>query len=386
MKILIATAHRSIVGGVETYLRAVLPLLRDRGHDLALLCELQASGAAIDDDCPGLPILTPADMASQRPDVCLSHGLSDPGLEADLVERFPTVLYAHNYHGTCASGTKRFAFPMLRPCGKPFGPGCLALYYPRRCGGLNPLTAVGLYRQQARRAAVLPRYRAVLVASRHMADEFRKNGVPAGRVAVVPLFAPGCEPDPGPPTPRPFSGRVLMVGRLTELKGGRLLPPAVRAAADRLGRALTLVVAGEGPDLAAIRREAVEAATPIEVAGWVDVKRRTELMRAADLLAVPSTWPEPFGLVGVEAGCVGLPAAAFAVGGIADWLRPGESGELAPGDSPTVAALADAITRALGSADHWQRLRAGAWQVAGQFTPGSHVEQLERALVAAAGG
>ena len=89
MRILIATAHRGTVGGAETYLRAVLPKLRDRGHDLALLCELPAGGAAIDDDCPGLPILTPADMASQRPDVCLIHGLIDPALEADLVESLP---------------------------------------------------------------------------------------------------------------------------------------------------------------------------------------------------------------------------------------------------------------------------------------------------------
>ena len=51
-----------------------------------------------------------------------------------------------------------------------------------------------------------------------------------------------------------------------------------------------------------------------EFTGWVRPSRRTDLMRGADLLAVPSVWPEPFGLVGVEAGCVGLPAAAFDVG------------------------------------------------------------------------
>jgi glycosyltransferase involved in cell wall biosynthesis len=99
---------------------------------------------------------------------------------------------------------------------------------------------------------------------------------------------------------------------------------------------------------------------------------------------VPSTWPEPFGLIGLEAACVGLPAVAFDVGGMPDWLRPGESGELAPGDPPTVAGLADALTRALGDTGHLQRLREGAWRAAGAFTLDRHINGLEAILEEAA--
>ena len=60
-------------------------------------------------------------------------------------------------------------------------------------------------------------------------------------------------------------------------------------------------------------------------------------MASADLLVVPSLWPEPFGLVGLEGARSRLPAAAFAVGGIPDWLRSGVNGYLAPGDPPTPA-------------------------------------------------
>jgi glycosyltransferase involved in cell wall biosynthesis len=109
-------------------------------------------------------------------------------------------------------------------------------------------------------------------------------------------------------------------------------------------------------------------------------------MRQADLLAVPSVWPEPFGLVGIEAGCVGLPAVAFAVGGIPDWLAPGESGELAGGRPPTVAGLAEALVRALADPLHWQRLRLGAWHMAQRFTPEKHVAQVEQVLERAAHG
>ena len=39
MRILIATSHRNLAGGVEKYLQQILPCLRQRGHQLALLYE-----------------------------------------------------------------------------------------------------------------------------------------------------------------------------------------------------------------------------------------------------------------------------------------------------------------------------------------------------------
>jgi hypothetical protein len=151
MRILIATTRRGIVGGVETYLRAVLPALVERGHDVALLYELpvEVGAAAIDRDLPGLfawrldardlsGSLSPA--TAWAPDIVYSQGLQGPATEEALLERFPVTLFAHNYHGTCVSGTKRHRLPTSRPCARTLGPCCLMLYYPRRCGGLSPRT------------------------------------------------------------------------------------------------------------------------------------------------------------------------------------------------------------------------------------------------------
>ena len=74
------------------------------------------------------------------------------------------------------------------------------------------------------------------------------------------------------------------------------------------------------------------------------------------MLVVPSLWPEPFGLVGLEAARHRLPVAAFAVGGIPDWLRPGVNGYLAPGDPPTPGGLADAIIACLKDPETHARL------------------------------
>ena len=75
-----------------------------------------------------------------------------------------------------------------------------------------------------------------------------------------------------------------------------------------------------------------------------------------------------------------FPTAAFDVGGISDWLEAGVSGELAPGDPPTVEGLADAIVRALSPRDHHQELREGAWRRAVAFSAGTHAATLETVL------
>ena len=62
--------------------------------------------------------------------------------------------------------------------------------------------------------------------------------------------------------------------------------------------------------------------------GWVTRDEWTRILQRVDLLVVPSVWPEPLGLIGLEAASMGVPALAFNVGGIGDWLTDGETGRL----------------------------------------------------------
>jgi glycosyltransferase involved in cell wall biosynthesis len=100
------------------------------------------------------------------------------------------------------------------------------------------------------------------------------------------------------------------------------------------------------------------------------------LFGEADLLVVPSIWPEPFGQVGPEAGLHGVPVAAFAVGGTPSWLTDGVNGRLAPGDPPTAEGLAAAIVACLADSAAHLRLRDGAARLAGRFTWASHFAPL----------
>ena len=386
MRILIANWSRNVSGGCEKYLQVLIPALLAHGHEVGMLYELPVhhENETVDASEPGLQAWGVRELGFEtamrsverwQPDVVYAHGLESGELEEALYRNYPTVLFAHNYYGTCGTGSKCHSFPQIRECTRQFGPACLALHYPRRCGGLNPWRAWGVYRRQAERNAGLPHYQAILVASNHMHREYAAHVENPERVQLVPLPLTDIEPSESAPVPRAGAGGILMIARLTNVKGGDYLINAVAEAAQKLGP-LRLTIAGDGPERKNLEALAARRGVDAAFVGWVSSEKKRDLLWQADLLAAPSLWPEPFGLIGIEAGCVGLPAVGFATGGIPDWLIAGYSGELAPADPPTVQGLAQAIERALMDQDHHNKLRQGAWEVSKRFTMKEHLQRL----------
>ncbi len=392
MRIAFAYQHRRIVGGIETHLSIIIPALLERGHQVAFLHEAEGpTDRPMIVPSVDLPMWSVSDrgkitalaaLKNWRPDLLYLHGLQDLDLEARLVRIAPAILFAHGYHGTCVSGAKSFKSPTRQPCDRQFGLGCLAFYFPRRCGGLSPVTMFRDYARQARRLALLPHYHAVLVASSHMAHEYSRHGFDKG-VSIVPL------PVPPPPAPTaaslaPDDGawRLLFLGRIDPLKGGDVLLAALPLAAAKLGKDLHVTFAGDGVDrprleCLSIRLMQKISAINIQFTGWQTAEERDALFQECDLLVVPSLWPEPFGLAGVEAGHFGVPSTAFNVGGISDWLTDGVNGHLAPGQPPTPPGLADAIVACLGNRAHHAQLRDGAAEMARRHQVSTHVNLLE---------
>ena len=391
MRILISTFHRNVIGGTEKYLQALIPGLIHRGHQVAFLYELPFDTTRESIIPAELPMATYClaeeglssvlrSVSGWKPDVVYNQGLQAGDLEDTLLGTYPTVLFAHGYYGTCATGNKCHAFPQFQTCSRRFGPACLMLHYPRRCGGLRPLSAWRIYRREAQRNTRLKNYEAILVASNHMRNEYLRHGVSADRVHLAPLPLADSNVDVSLSHPESPRGRILFMGRLNKSKGGHYLIPAIASASRKLGQSLVLTVAGDGPERRKLENQAEQLEVAAEFVGWIDARRKAELLAETDLLAVPSLWPEPFGLVGIEAGAMGVPAVGYAVGGIPDWLIPGQTGELAPGDPTSVAGLADAIVRALENPEHHGELRRGARQWARRFTLDAHLATLELAL------
>jgi glycosyltransferase involved in cell wall biosynthesis len=392
------------VGGAESHVSLVTTALAGGGHEVAFVHEVDVpAGREPVLTVDGAPRWCVADLgrpatvdALRRwaPDVIYAHGLGDAALEAELLGVAPVVFHAHDYHGTCISGAKRHASPRPVPCRRRFGASCLALYYPRRCGGWHPLTMWREYRRQRRRLGFVRRCAAIVTGSRYVAAEYARHGLPRQRIVVLPLPVADVAAAPGAPRSEARGRdewRLLFLGRLDRLKGGDVLLGALPAVAEAAPGAVRVTFAGDGPAREAWRGRADALAATggrlrIDFVGWADARTREDLLAGADLLVLPSVWPEPFGLVGLEAGRHGVPSAAFDVGGISEWLEDGVGGRLAPGDPPTSAGLAAAIVDCLRDPVRHARLRAGARSAAARFTGPGHVRELARVLEAAATG
>jgi glycosyltransferase involved in cell wall biosynthesis len=392
MRILIANEALTGGGGVETYLATLVPALQARGHEVGVLHDNPAAEqgpqriapdgtwrAGVQDE--GSPIRAIERVREFAPDVCFSHNMRRLEIDARLADAWPVVKMMHGHFGTCVSGQKAFGFPASAPCPRTFGPGCLAYYFPRRCGEASPSALVARYRWGLEQRALFPRYRSIVVASRYMRDEYLRAGAAEKSVHAIPLFAPPCTPDVPLVRARPVD--VLFLGRLTALKGPDVLIEAAACAGHRLGRAVKIVMAGDGPLSGRLRELAgargIDAAFP----GWVDGEQRGRLLRDAAILAVPSRWQEPFGLVGLEAAAYGTPAVAFDTGGIRDWLQDDVNGRLVEsraGAEGMGAALAAILERP----DLHARLSAAAREVAARFSVDGYVRALTSVLAGAA--
>ncbi|MFD1333926.1 glycosyltransferase family 4 protein, partial [Methylopila musalis] len=166
-----------------------------------------------------------------------------------------------------------------------------------------------------------------LVASAHL-ERLARETLPAAKVrrlALTPIA-------PGPETPEPATGfHVLTVGTLTPKKGQRRLldlwPQVLAAVPDA-----RLHIVGDGPCRQSIR-DGVEQHglhDSVQMHGRAEGDALEALFAGCHVVALPTAWPEPFGRVALEAGAHGRPVVAYAVGGHAETIVPGETGILAP--------------------------------------------------------
>jgi glycosyltransferase involved in cell wall biosynthesis len=384
MRILIAQDALHSEGGVESYLAAIVPALRVRGHSISMLFVRRGNRTpladSIDGPCVGIDADQQrsafAELKSWGPDICFSNNMAPLDIERGLLREWPVVKFMHAYFGTCISALKMHEFPSGVACTRTLGPGCLALYGVRHCGALNPTALVHGYRWARSQQQLLPYYQAIVVASEHMVDEYVRHGAPRDRLAMLPLF-------PSLPLTAPgsvSSDCVLFLGRMTRLKGGDILVRAVARATVDLGRPIRLVMGGDGPQRTEWQRLAQRESVAAEFPGWLDSTRRLAALADAAVLAVPSIWPEPFGLVGLEAAARGVPAVAFNTGGIGQWLHHEVSGLLVP-PAGGFRAMATALTAVLDDRALRDRLSRGAISMATAMSLDAHVDALERVLL-----
>jgi len=166
---------------------------------------------------------------------------------------------------------------------------------------------------------------------------------------------------PRPPT-MPDGRCILAAGRLTRQKNFPLLLDSFAT----LPGDVQLVILGDGPDDAALRRQAAAlgVADRVHLPGFVD--RPGDWFAHAAVFALSSRW-EGFGHVVVEAMDAGAPVVATdCPHGPRDIVEPGVDGLLVPNEDPT--AFAAALNRILADPDEARRLAAAGKASAARFS------------------
>ncbi|HWX96135.1 MAG TPA: glycosyltransferase family 4 protein [Solirubrobacteraceae bacterium] len=298
------------------------------------------------------------------PDVIHLHQVDDPEIARELRTSAPVVISAHGYTA-CTSGVYYFA--PGEECVRGHGPGCIPNLALRGCAHTNyPKTLPMKYRSATRGLAALRGAELAVSYSSSVDRHLAANGIT--RRMVVPYF-PTMAPKPASDT---GSGRrVVFAGRIVRPKGVDVL---IRAARDVDAE---FVICGDGRQLEEMRSLAAELGVQERVCfrGWLDADQLAEELANASIVVVPSLWPEPFGLVGIEGQAAGRPAVASATGGIVDWLDDGVSGlSVPPGDA---GRLAQALNELLADPERRRAMGiAGRRAVAERFSADTHLRAL----------
>jgi glycosyltransferase involved in cell wall biosynthesis len=139
-------------------------------------------------------------------------------------------------------------------------------------------------------------------------------------------------------SPQP-EGYLAFLGRISPEKR----PDLAIAVARRLGLPLRIAAKVDAADRAYFAREIepLLAGGGVEYLGEIGGEAKAAFLGGALALLFPIDWPEPFGLVMIEALACGTPVVARPCGSVPEIIRDGETGLLAD----TVEELAAAVMR-----------------------------------------
>lgn len=279
-------------GGIETAVDALARGAVAAGHDVTLF----STG---DSDCP-VPQAWVYERAETRRmgDVAveLTHVLAAYDALADV-----DVVHDHTLSGAFVA---------------PPAPPVIVTAHGPADGILGPV-----YRAIGRRAT--------LVAISHRQAEAIGAGVDAVIHHGVDLSRHPAGPGDG--------GYFLFLGRMAPDKGVHTAARVARLA----GMPLVIAARIQGEDEEAYFEEAVRPllGPGVEYVGEARGEHKMELLGRATALLNPIDWPEPFGLVMVEALACGTPVIVTPNGAATEIVRHGETGFVCDSDDELVAAL-----------------------------------------------
>lgn len=308
-----------------------------------------------------------------EPNLVHQHGTSrqlSPSVLARARSRgIPTVLTLHDFSMRCPAA-------IMSRKGEPecLVVSCASHRYDRavrfRCvHGSAVASAVAAVELLVTRA--LRRYeRAVdlfMVPSDYVGERMVESGLPAGRLLVLPNAIE--EPDGDA---APLGSLVVAYGRLVAYKGFDLVLRVARALPD-----VQFVIAGDGPARPELERGAAGLSN-VTFTGHLVGRELTELLNLARVVIVPSEWPEPFGMVVLEAWREARPVIVTRRGALAEIVEHGRTGIVI--DASEVAAAVEAVHALMIDERRATDLGlAGRHEAVSKYSMNAHADRLEEA-------
>jgi glycosyltransferase involved in cell wall biosynthesis len=329
MKILVAHNYYKLPGGEDQCVAAEVAMLGAHGHQVTRYClsndatdsmgRLELAGRTIWSRPAFLDIRRL--IRAHRPHVIHFHNtlplISPAAYYAARAERVPVVQTLHNFRLLCVNAV---LFRDGVPCEDCVGKAIPWRGVARKCyrDGRSASAAVAAMISAHR---VLGTWRnavdAYIALSEFSRRKFAEGGLPTSKIVVKSNFL---YPEPGVGSGN--GGYAVYVGRLSAEKGLETLLKAWR----RVGRAVPLKIAGDGP-LAGAVQEAVAQNPAIEWLRGVSHEEVYRLIGAAAFLVLPSECYEAaLPRVVIEAFAKGTPVVVSRHGAMADVVVDGHNG------------------------------------------------------------
>jgi glycosyltransferase involved in cell wall biosynthesis len=383
MKILFVNRHTDLVGGVEYYIDALGRALKSAGHGVSIIHWDEARSRKTFDKYYRVPELWEDELGlngevrgkideiieKYTPDAVYFHKIENGKAVRYLAGRSTAMQYVHDYKTVDPDGKMLLKDP-LEPNTYPLSPACFLRAYTRKAMPRNPVKGVKAYLRARGSLAAAKKLKRIIVASGHMKNTLLLNGVKPENVFVLPYFVDYSEvfkeSKAGPE-------RLLYAGRIAEGKGLDMLLDVLKFVKEDF----MLDVVGTGPDEEYCIKKANASGLSDRVIfrGLVKHENLPKFYSKASFLVMPSVWPEPFGISGIEAAFFGKPAVAFDVGGISEWLKDNVNGYLIkPYDKQAMAEKIDELLR--DNKKTKDMGKAGRKIVEEKYLPKSHLDKL----------
>jgi glycosyltransferase involved in cell wall biosynthesis len=306
----------------------------------------------------------------------LLHVHGRPPLQ-ELTGECPVVYSHHNHSSYCPSGTKYLATSKSQ-CDRNMSIlACTYGHVVDRCGSLRPQNILRNLRGSFHELELLKQLKILVIAnSDYIRTQMIANGFPSEYVMTLKLGIPSPQTPSQPLTHEIFQRRrILFVGRLIPEKGVEWLLEALA----QMSSPVYLDIAGEGWAKPRLEKRVRQLGLQKWVTwhGWCSREKLDHLFSQCFTVVFPSVWPEPAGLVTLEAYAHHRPIIASAIGGIPEYISNGKTGQLV--QSNNVSDLVEKITDFSLNFDKSRTMgEMGYQQLQQEFLMESHVHQLQK--------